>query len=499
MISVLTTEVCVVGGGPAGGTIARRLAQMGHDVYLIAQPPAARHHVTESLAPNIQPLLEFLGVREQVDRVGFRRTAGAWLQWGAAAQYRSWPAGTGYQVDRRVFDQTLLNAARDAGVRVVTPARARRPYRDDGRWRVPLAAERDHPPISAKFLVVATGKHPLLHGKASRCSARTLALAAQFQGAIAGDGESRVEAGTADWVWGTWSPDGTADVIVFVDPVRAGSGGADAVRRLYRGVIAGSTFWATVTRGAIHSMVRACAAASVAFDTPATAEMIRIGEASFSVDPLSSQGVHAAMQSAIQGSIAVHTILRNPDNADVAIEFFTARQREAVAHHQEWAAACYDEVAGEKSASDFWGTRAQSRAPLTPADIQRHPVRALSALSRITLARDVEVLSTPVIAGDWITRMDGIHHPRLPRPVAFLEGVHLVPLLAALDGGQTMSQILRSWGARIPAATALRILEWLNDRRFIDCSDDSRADFAAAAIAPAMENNDEGFALRSAR
>jgi flavin-dependent dehydrogenase len=478
--AALTTDVCVIGGGPAGATIARRLAQVGHQVCLIAHPPTARHHVSESLAPNIEPLLDVLGLSEQVDRAGFGRTAGSYLHWGQTAQYRPWPDGAGYHVDRRVFDDILLNAARQAGVRVLAPARARRPCREDGRWRVPIATGRSHRAIEATFLVIATGKDALLRGSGVRYSEPTLALAARFAGLKSGDDESRVEAGAEEWTWGTWSKNGTAEVIAFLDPRRARCGGAELVQ-VYRRVVAGLPFWGTVTAGATHSRVRACNAASVAFGTPVTAQMVRVGDASFSADPLSSQGVHGAMLSAIQASTAVHTILRDPDNADAAIEFYTARQREAVSQHQAWAADCYAAVAADEDASDFWRKRARRDTQFAPKDLAPHPTRAWSALTRVRLAPELVVLPTPVITDERITRMDGVHHPRLSRPVVFLGGVQLAPLLARLDPGRTLTDVLHLWKADVSAVTALAILEWLNDRGLIECSDGWPAVLSEAA------------------
>ena len=49
------------------------------------------------------------------------------------------------------------------------------------------------------------------------------------------------------------------------------------------------------------------------------------GIACFSVDPLSSQGVHLALQSGLQGAIIVNTILRKPENTEAAQRFFRMR------------------------------------------------------------------------------------------------------------------------------------------------------------------------------
>jgi flavin-dependent dehydrogenase len=41
----LKVEVCVIGGGPAGSTLARRLALLGHEVCLVEWLAFPRWHI----------------------------------------------------------------------------------------------------------------------------------------------------------------------------------------------------------------------------------------------------------------------------------------------------------------------------------------------------------------------------------------------------------------------------------------------------------------------
>jgi 2-polyprenyl-6-methoxyphenol hydroxylase-like FAD-dependent oxidoreductase len=63
-------EVLVVGGGPAGSTIATLLAERGMDVLLCEKDRHPRFHIGESLLPFNVPLLERLGVANEVERIG---------------------------------------------------------------------------------------------------------------------------------------------------------------------------------------------------------------------------------------------------------------------------------------------------------------------------------------------------------------------------------------------------------------------------------------------
>ena len=68
-------EVLVVGGGPAGSTIATLLAERGRDVILAEKGRHPRFHIGESLLPANVALFDRLGVRAEVERFGMTSTA----------------------------------------------------------------------------------------------------------------------------------------------------------------------------------------------------------------------------------------------------------------------------------------------------------------------------------------------------------------------------------------------------------------------------------------
>ena len=60
----------MLGGGAAGATAAKLLAQWGHSVRLITRP-AADSRLAVSLPPSCRKLFETIGVNEVVDEAGF--------------------------------------------------------------------------------------------------------------------------------------------------------------------------------------------------------------------------------------------------------------------------------------------------------------------------------------------------------------------------------------------------------------------------------------------
>ena len=74
-------DVLVVGGGPAGSTVATLLARRGERVLLLEKERHPRFHIGESLLPMNLPLFEQLGVSDEIARIGI-------MKYGASSSLR---------------------------------------------------------------------------------------------------------------------------------------------------------------------------------------------------------------------------------------------------------------------------------------------------------------------------------------------------------------------------------------------------------------------------
>src|SRR5579863_5534386 len=119
-------DVLVVGGGPAGSTIATLLAERGHHVVVIEKDRHPRFHIGESLLPLNLPLFDRLGVRGAIEGGAIRkygvefvsRYHGKTITYDfARALDKRFPYS--FQVRRSAFDQLLLENARAKGAEVI--------------------------------------------------------------------------------------------------------------------------------------------------------------------------------------------------------------------------------------------------------------------------------------------------------------------------------------------------------------------------------------------
>lgn len=121
-----TTEVLVIGGGPAGSTAGALLAQQGRQVVLCERDRFPRFHIGESLIPQTYFVLERLGLLPTLRKSHFvkKHSVQFVTERGVLSEpfyfddHRPHPSSQTWQVRRSEFDELLLNNARAQGVSV---------------------------------------------------------------------------------------------------------------------------------------------------------------------------------------------------------------------------------------------------------------------------------------------------------------------------------------------------------------------------------------------
>ncbi len=155
-------KVLVVGGGPAGLTLARLLALKGWPVVVV-DPLVPRRRRLELVGPAVVDAFRCAGIDDLLkDGQVARECLGICRQWGGEEvwtreAFLTHRGGTGYVVDREALDGALRRRGVDAGV-VLAPARLmgldRTPTGFSARVRTGSGIEE----VATELIIDATGR-----------------------------------------------------------------------------------------------------------------------------------------------------------------------------------------------------------------------------------------------------------------------------------------------------------------------------------------------------
>jgi flavin-dependent dehydrogenase len=283
----IAAEICVLGGGPAGAVVAKRLAELGHDTLLVDRTAGAKPPRAESLAPSILPILESLHLRDDIEAAVFRRERQALLLWGSRFTHeKTFADAPSLLIERTRFDTLLRRAATRAGARLIAPARARAPqHLASGGWAVQVATPAGASVIKAAFLVDARGKRA--HG-CDDSTPRTAAMSALWSTPDQFFAQTRIEAGFDAWFWGSPSPGSCYAATIFLESQRIAGASTANRAETYRHLLAQSKLLNGLVRGEMIGPVRVRDATSRISPDLIGNDFIRVGEAAIAIDPLSS-------------------------------------------------------------------------------------------------------------------------------------------------------------------------------------------------------------------
>jgi len=448
-------DVCVVGAGPAGSTLAARLAQLGHAVCLIERAAFPRPRLGESLSPGVLPLLEVTGARAAVEEGGFRRVHRVRVHWGRGPEQRVDPHAEGLLVHRGEFDRILLEQARTLGVHVLQPAMVEQRARENDGWRLGVRTGGERRVLRARLLADACGRRATIPAHRRPAGRRTVALYAYWRGARLPD-QPRIEAGPDAWYWGVPLPDGSYNTLVFVDAAMLRGGRASELEERFHSLLRPSALLDGCGGLERAGPVRACDATAYLDGECVGERTIRVGDAALALDPLSSSGVQQAIRTALAGAVVLNTMLRRPAQTDAAQAYYRESLRAASARHRGWAAAHYATVARFRH-QPFWRDRAVGAAPVPVRtdDVEPGPV---------SLSPELALVEVPCITGEFVAVTPALRHPALDEPLAFLGEWPVAPLVRRVRPGMTLPDLARAWSDQVPLRAGLSLAAWLLDR-----------------------------------
>jgi flavin-dependent dehydrogenase len=340
-------DVFVIGGGPAGATIAALLAEGGRRVVLAEKDHHPRFHIGESLLPHNLPLLDRLGVRAEVETSAMRKHGIEFVSpyHGKTVRYdfanaldKRFPYS--FQVRRSTFDHILLKNAAAKGTEVIEGCRVTAiEFPADGDARITARDEDGRTrQWTAGFVVDASGRDALVASqlgvKERNPRNNSAAIFGHFTGArrLAGKAEGNISIVWFDhgWFWFIPLSDGTTSIGAVCPAAFFKNRGTDLTSFFMSIIAACPEIADRLKNAALVGNVTATGNYSYGAKAASGAKHILVGDACAFIDPVFSTGVYLAMTSAFAGAKAVEACLAAPARSKRVLRRYDASTRKAL-------------------------------------------------------------------------------------------------------------------------------------------------------------------------
>lgn len=329
-------DVLVIGGGPAGSTAAALLATQGRRVVLVEKTQHPRFHIGESLLPANVPLLDKLGVRDQVEKIGMPKFGIEFVSpdhdYRTCVEFaEAWNKDLSYawQVRRSELDELLFRHAAVRGATTLENCRVRDlDFDADGADVRAELTQADGTKVSkqwrARFVLDASGRDTLLANKFrikdKNPAHNSSALFGHFRNAerLEGKKEGNISICWFEhgWFWFIPLADGTTSIGAVCWPYYLKSRDKPLKEFFYDTIalcpgLHARLKNATLVDDAVHAtgnysyIARHCSGE----------RYLMLGDAYTFIDPMFSTGVYLAMNSAFNASEVVATCLDHPEQA----------------------------------------------------------------------------------------------------------------------------------------------------------------------------------------
>jgi geranylgeranyl reductase family protein len=334
-------EVIIVGGGPAGSTMATRLAQRGHRVLLLDKAKFPRHKAcSEYINPAGAELLDGLGLTEEILRAGAHRMDAMVVHAPDGGQFkanfaRAEPGRAALGLSRFRLDHLLLDQARANGVSVIERAHVRSVIRESNQVvgvgvRINGTAEQ----VRAPLVIGADGVNSVVARDLGLSVPlrwpRKTGLVAHYRNVSGLDrnGEMHV---IAQHAYAGLAPleDGLTNVAVVVDSKMV-EGRGKSVDQFFTGTLATIPALQRKLGGALQvGTIRGVGSMAHRARRTAGDSYMLIGDAASFLDPFTGEGIYEALRAAEIGAPVASAALRKGDTSARNLEPYQLARRDA--------------------------------------------------------------------------------------------------------------------------------------------------------------------------
>jgi len=361
-------DVIVVGGGPAGSTIASILAREGRSVVLFEKEEFPRHHIGESLMTDTYWTFERMGLLEKLKASPFVRKYS--VQFANSAGRESRPfyffeamhheSAVTWQVTRAVFDKMLIEHAADQGATVHQGSAVNEVLFDRAQGDRAVGVEiqmkdGSRQTFHAQVVVDATGQSAMLSNKfrwrVRDPKLKKAVLYSYFKGAqrepdLNGGATLvlRTPPGSGGWFWYIPLEDDVTSVGIVADPgYLLKNRGQDLAKIFHEEIDRCEAVQRRVAVGTRVDKIYSILDYSYRSKYNSGNGFIIIGDAYGFLDPIYSSGVLLALKMAELAADAIHDAFKSNDFSAERLGQFQAKLDQGIESMRKLVYAFYND------------------------------------------------------------------------------------------------------------------------------------------------------------
>ncbi len=361
-------DVIVVGGGPAGSTIASILAREGRSVVLFEKEEFPRHHIGESLMTDTYWTFERMGLLEKLKASPFVRKYS--VQFANSAGRESRPfyffeamhheSAVTWQVTRAVFDKMLIEHAADQGATVHQGSAVNEVLFDRAQGDRAVGVEiqmkdGSRQTFHAQVVVDATGQSAMLSNKfrwrVRDPKLKKAVLYSYFKGAqrepdLNGGATLvlRTPPGSGGWFWYIPLEDDVTSVGIVADPgYLLKNRGQDLAKIFHEEIDRCEAVQRRVAVGTRVDKIYSILDYSYRSKYNSGNGFIIIGDAYGFLDPIYSSGVLLALKMAELATDAIHDAFKSNDFSAERLGQFQAKLDQGIESMRKLVYAFYND------------------------------------------------------------------------------------------------------------------------------------------------------------
>lgn len=370
-------KVIVMGGGPAGSIAALTLQKLGHQVTVFEKEKFPRYRVGESFLPGTLSILHRLGLSEKIDSAGYVKKPSATFLWGkteapwtfsfTTPKTEDWVFDHAIQVLRSEFDQMLLETCRERGIQVFEEAVvAEVEVEHADHVSVQVRHRNESSEFTADYLIDASGSNsPLVRKLGLREYDefyKSVALWSYFEtpDPFMNDLNGTTFSITFEdgWIWMIPLKSGVYSVGVIVDQSKLAEIKDEGIGQFYDKTLAKSERALSILNGVQRreevKLVRDWSYETTCFSRQ---RFFLCGDSACFTDPLFSQGVHLASQSAVSAAASIDYLMSQPEQSNEVHAWYNRTYRETYNQYHEFLASFYTFASFTEPESEFWTKR----------------------------------------------------------------------------------------------------------------------------------------------